>query len=176
MSAYNSSKLEKTYYRHFQRQNPHKNDTLNHMGVNPAVKSTSCSPLLCRFSEALFLCRISPFLKSQHHTKIWITVSTLPSLRLIVFHTNIPHQCYDSAPKQDMNELETKKLHPQPTYSIQDPVRNIIDAHQRVILKKTELRRKERQRNQLPGENAQHDPENIPQCQYAFQPKRKTSQ
>lgn len=25
MSAYNSSKLEKTYYRHFQRQNPHKN-------------------------------------------------------------------------------------------------------------------------------------------------------
>lgn len=54
MSAYNSSKLEKTYYRHFQRQNPHKNDTLNHMGVNPAVKSTSCSPLLCRFSEAFF--------------------------------------------------------------------------------------------------------------------------
>lgn len=117
-----------------------------------------------------------PFLKSQHHTKIWMVFSTLPSLRFIVFHADIPHKCYDSAPKQDMKDLKTKQLRQRRTFCIQNPVRNIIDAHQRVILKETELRRKERQRDQLSGENAQHDPENIPQCQYAFQPKRKTSQ
>ena len=117
-----------------------------------------------------------PFLKSQHHTKIWIAVSTLPSLRFIVFQADIPHKCYDSSPKQDVKDLKAKQLRQRRTFCIQNPVRNIIDAHQRVILKKTELRWKERQRDQLSGENAQHDPENIPQCQYAFQPKRKTSQ